>query len=51
VNLKEEQPKKWGQIYLEKLLDGAYEPILESEDVTTKGRTCLRMPWESEITL
>ncbi|CCO31291.1 Retrotransposon-derived protein PEG10 AltName: Full=Embryonal carcinoma differentiation regulated protein [Rhizoctonia solani AG-1 IB] len=32
MNLKEGQPKKWGQIYLEKLLDGAYEPILESWD-------------------
>ncbi|CCO34032.1 Retrotransposable element Tf2 155 kDa protein type 1 [Rhizoctonia solani AG-1 IB] len=61
MNLKEGQPKKWGQIYLEKLLDGAYEPILESWDafeapflrncVTTEERTRLRMPWESEITL
>jgi hypothetical protein len=32
MNLKEGQPKKWGQIYLGKLLDGAYEPILESWD-------------------
>ncbi|CCO34380.1 Retrotransposon-derived protein PEG10 AltName: Full=Embryonal carcinoma differentiation regulated protein [Rhizoctonia solani AG-1 IB] len=32
MNLKEGQPKKWGQIYLEKLLDGVYEPILESWD-------------------
>ncbi|CCO37117.1 Retrotransposable element Tf2 155 kDa protein type 2 [Rhizoctonia solani AG-1 IB] len=32
MNLKEGQPKKWGQIYLEKLLDGAHEPILESWD-------------------
>ncbi|CCO34987.1 Retrotransposable element Tf2 155 kDa protein type 3 [Rhizoctonia solani AG-1 IB] len=32
MNLKEGQPKKWGQIYLEKQLDGAHEPILESWD-------------------
>ncbi|CCO31589.1 Retrotransposon-derived protein PEG10 AltName: Full=Embryonal carcinoma differentiation regulated protein [Rhizoctonia solani AG-1 IB] len=32
MNLKEGQPKKWAQIYLEKLLDGAHEPILESWD-------------------
>ncbi|CCO34399.1 hypothetical protein BN14_08497 [Rhizoctonia solani AG-1 IB] len=32
MNLKEGRPKKWGQIYLEKLLDGAHEPILESWD-------------------
>ncbi|CAE6375206.1 unnamed protein product [Rhizoctonia solani] len=30
MNLKEGQPKKSGQIYLEKLLDRTYEPILES---------------------
>ncbi|CEL60174.1 hypothetical protein RSOLAG1IB_12319 [Rhizoctonia solani AG-1 IB] len=32
MNPKEGQPKKWGQIYLEKLLDGAHEPVLESWD-------------------
>ncbi|CCO34910.1 Retrotransposon-derived protein PEG10 AltName: Full=Embryonal carcinoma differentiation-regulated protein [Rhizoctonia solani AG-1 IB] len=32
MSLKEGQPKKWGQIYLEKLLDGAHELILESWD-------------------
>jgi hypothetical protein len=32
MNLKEGQPKKCGQIYLKKLLDGVYEPILESWD-------------------
>ncbi|CCO33782.1 hypothetical protein BN14_07868 [Rhizoctonia solani AG-1 IB] len=30
MNLKEGQPKKWGQIYLKKLLDGAYGPIVEN---------------------
>ncbi|CCO35002.1 hypothetical protein RSOLAG1IB_01469 [Rhizoctonia solani AG-1 IB] len=34
MNLKEGQPKKWGQIYLEKLLDGVHEPILESWDAS-----------------
>ncbi|GAB1520552.1 hypothetical protein RhiTH_003631 [Rhizoctonia solani] len=29
-NLKDGQPKKWGQIYLEKLLNGDDEPTLES---------------------
>jgi hypothetical protein len=32
MNLKEGQPKNWGQIYLKKLLDGVYEPILVSWD-------------------
>ncbi|GAB1521007.1 hypothetical protein RhiTH_004097 [Rhizoctonia solani] len=30
MNLKDRQPKKWGQIYLEKLLNGDDEPTLES---------------------
>ncbi|KAF8747241.1 Retrotransposon gag protein [Rhizoctonia solani] len=30
MNLKDGQPKKWGQIYLEKLLNGDDEPTLES---------------------
>ncbi|CCO33781.1 Retrotransposon-derived protein PEG10 AltName: Full=Embryonal carcinoma differentiation-regulated protein [Rhizoctonia solani AG-1 IB] len=40
MNLKEGQPKKWGQIYLEKLLDGAYEPILESWDAFEAAFLC-----------
>ncbi|KAJ1299365.1 hypothetical protein OPQ81_003761 [Rhizoctonia solani] len=32
MNLKEGQPKKWGQIYLEKLIDGTPEPILVDWD-------------------
>ncbi|KAF8755553.1 Retrotransposon gag protein [Rhizoctonia solani] len=30
MNLKDGQPKKWGQIYLEKLLNGDDKPTLES---------------------
>ncbi|CCO34602.1 hypothetical protein BN14_08706 [Rhizoctonia solani AG-1 IB] len=30
MNSKKGQPNKWGQIYLKKLLDRAYEPILEN---------------------
>ncbi|CEL57221.1 hypothetical protein RSOLAG1IB_08433 [Rhizoctonia solani AG-1 IB] len=40
INLKEAQPKKWGQIYLEKLFDGAYEPILESWDAFEAAFLC-----------
>ncbi|CCO32589.1 Retrotransposable element Tf2 155 kDa protein type 1 [Rhizoctonia solani AG-1 IB] len=40
MNLKEGQPKKWGQIYLEKLLDGAHEPILESWDAFEAAFLC-----------
>ncbi|CEL62124.1 hypothetical protein RSOLAG1IB_10226 [Rhizoctonia solani AG-1 IB] len=40
MNLKEGQPKKWGQIYFEKLLDGAYEPILESWDAFVAAFLC-----------
>ncbi|KAJ1306586.1 hypothetical protein OPQ81_007586 [Rhizoctonia solani] len=32
MNQKEGQPKKWGQIYLEKLIDGTPEPILVDWD-------------------
>ncbi|CCO31560.1 hypothetical protein RSOLAG1IB_10953 [Rhizoctonia solani AG-1 IB] len=34
------QPKKWDQIYFEKLLDGAYEPILESWDALEAAFLC-----------
>ncbi|CCO34419.1 hypothetical protein BN14_08517 [Rhizoctonia solani AG-1 IB] len=40
MNLKEGQPKKWGQIHLEKLLDGAHEPILESWDAFEAAFLC-----------
>ncbi|CCO34441.1 Retrotransposon-derived protein PEG10 AltName: Full=Embryonal carcinoma differentiation-regulated protein [Rhizoctonia solani AG-1 IB] len=40
MNLKEGQPKKWGQMYLEKLLDGAHEPILESWDAFEAAFLC-----------
>jgi hypothetical protein len=40
MNLKEGQPKKWGQIYLEKLLDGAYDPIIESWDAFEAAFLC-----------
>ncbi|CCO31698.1 Retrotransposon-derived protein PEG10 AltName: Full=Embryonal carcinoma differentiation-regulated protein [Rhizoctonia solani AG-1 IB] len=40
MNLKEGQPKKWGQIYLGKLLDEAYEPILESWDAFEAAFLC-----------
>ncbi|CCO35959.1 hypothetical protein RSOLAG1IB_12577 [Rhizoctonia solani AG-1 IB] len=40
MNLKEGQPKKWGQIYLEKLLDGAREPVLESWDAFEEAFLC-----------
>ncbi|CCO36975.1 hypothetical protein RSOLAG1IB_11147 [Rhizoctonia solani AG-1 IB] len=40
MNLKEGQPKKWVQIHLEKLLDGAHEPILESWDAFEAAFLC-----------
>jgi hypothetical protein len=40
MNLKEGQPKKWGLIYLEKLLNRVYEPFLESWDAFEAAFLC-----------
>ncbi|CCO37184.1 hypothetical protein BN14_11338 [Rhizoctonia solani AG-1 IB] len=40
MNLKGGQPKKWGQVYLEKLLHGVYEPIPESWDAFEAAFLC-----------
>jgi hypothetical protein len=40
MNLKEQKPKKWGQIYLEELLHGAYGPFLESWDAFEAAFLC-----------
>ncbi|QRW20008.1 Retrotransposon-derived protein PEG10 [Rhizoctonia solani] len=40
MNLKDGQPKKWGQIYLEKLLNGNNEPTLESWNIFEGAFLC-----------
>ncbi|GAB1526192.1 hypothetical protein RhiTH_009358 [Rhizoctonia solani] len=40
MNLKDGQPKKWGQIYLEKLLNGDDEPTLEYWDTFEAAFLC-----------